>query len=244
MLSMKLALAAALLLCQALSAAKAQPSDLAEPPKAIQELAARIQGKSAGEVRAAIIERFGNTPRNVGSGVRIEVWQLPEGVLRFHPDVGPTFLNSNTKQKFWLLRTNNSVASNVLQSYEMLTLADPANHGSQSWLGNLEFGSNSTYRFIDSDQNLDHRAAQTENFFIRHPVGTVEVHYVGSTTPDTRLESVKEGAIVAHLAFTSDDHKHTATFSITSSEQKRRLVFGANKPLSFYMDTGWQSYWE
>ena len=64
-----------------------------------------------GEVRAAIIQRFGNAPRNVGSGVRIEVWQLPEGSLRFHPDVGPTFLDSKTKRQFWLLRTSNSVAS-------------------------------------------------------------------------------------------------------------------------------------
>jgi hypothetical protein len=240
---MKPALVASLLLCLALPAIKAQPANVSELPQAIQELAARIQGKSPAEVHAAIIKRFGAAQRNVGSGIRIELWHLPEGELTFHPGVGPTFSNSTTKQRFWLLRTTNPVASNVLQSYEMLTLADPANHGSQFWLGNLEFGSNSTYRFIDSGQNLDHRAAQTENFFLRHPSGIVEVRYVGSNTPDTELESVAEGTTVAHLVFTSSDHKHTATFFITSSERERRLVFGADEPLSFHMATGWQSYW-
>lgn len=224
-----------LLLCSA--------ADAGELPKAIQELAASIQGKSREAVRAAIIERFGATQRNVGSGVRIEEWSLPEGVLRFHPGIGPTFLDSRTHRHFWLLRTSNPAASNILQSYEMVTLADPTNHGSQYWLGDIGFGSDSTYRFIDSGQHLDHRAAQTENFFILHPSGTVEVRYVGSTTADTPLESVKEGDVVAHLVFTSDDHEHTATFFITSSERKRRLIFGADKPLSFYMDTGWQNYW-
>lgn len=243
-LTMKPTLVAVLLLCSVLSVTNAQPSSLAELPKAIQELAVSIQGKSPAEVRAAIIERFGAAQRNVGSGVRIEVWTLPKGLLRFHPGVGPTFLDSKTQQHFWLLRTNNPAASNVLQSYEMLTLADPENHGSQYWLGDLGFGSNSTYRFINSGQFLDQRAAQAENFFILHPSGTVEVRYVGSITPDTRLESVKEGAVIAHLVFTSDDRRDTATFLITSSERKRRLVFGADKPLSFCMTTGWQNYWQ
>jgi hypothetical protein len=240
---MKPASIAALLLCIALSVESAQPSNLLEPPQAIQELATRIQGKSPTEVRAAIIERFGAARRKFGSGVIIEEWDVSEGVLRFHPFVGPTFLDSKTNQHFWLLRTNNPAASNILQGYQMFTRAGPTNHGSQYWLGELEFGPRSTYRFIDRRQNLEHRATQTENFFMLYPTGTVEVHYVGSTTPDTRLELVGEGTTVAHLTFTSGDRKHAATFFVTSSARERRLVFGADKPLSFYMDTAWQNHW-
>jgi hypothetical protein len=223
---------------------RAQPPDITDAPKSIQELAASIQGKDSKEVRAAIINRFGVALRDVGSGVRIEVWRLPEGVLKFHPFVGPTFLDQKTSQYFWLLRTRNHVAANILQSYEMFTLADPANHGTSSWLGDLEFGSDSTYRFIDSNQFPDQRTAQKQNFFMLHPVGSVEVHYAESISADTLLESVEEGKTVGNLVFTSSDHKHTATFSIASSERDRSLEFKADKPLSFEMATGWQNYWQ
>lgn len=125
MLSMKLASIAALLLCIALSVEGAQPSDLLEPPQAIQELATRIQGKSPTEVRAAIIERFGAARRKFGSGVIIEEWDVSAGVLRFHPGVGPTFLDSKTNRHFWLLRTSNPAGSNILQGYQMFTLPIP-----------------------------------------------------------------------------------------------------------------------
>lgn len=76
-----------------------------------------------------------------------------------------------------------------------------------------------------------------------HPAGTVEVRYVHPVAAETLLESVVEGTTIAHLVFTSKDSKHHATFSITSSERSRRLVFGADKPISFYMDSGWRNFW-
>jgi len=238
---MKRALVATFLLCFALPASQAQTSGISEAPAAIQELAASIQGKYPEEVHAAIVARFGAAKRDVGSGVRIEEWQVAGGLLEFHPNVGPTFLDAKTGQRFWLLRTSNPAAANILQSYEMVTLADPANHGSQFWLGNLTFGPESTYRFIDSGANLEHRAAQIDNFFMLHPDGTVEVRYVGSTKADTLLESLAEGSTVARLVFTSG--AHSATFSVTSSARERRLAFKADEPLSFELHTGWKKYW-
>jgi hypothetical protein len=243
MRTMKTVLLAGLLLFLAPPVLRAQTPNISEAPKVIQELAASIQGKRSDGVRAAIIERLGSAQREIGSGYRIEEWDVPEGVLTFHPATGPTFLDLKTKKYFRLPRTSNPAASNILKSYEMFTLPDPTNHGNQFWLGNLKFESNSTYRFIDSGQNLNQRAAQAENFFMLHPAGTVEVRYVAPITRDTVLESVGEGATIARLVFRSADHKHTATFSITSSERARRLVFAADKPLSFYMDTSWKNFW-
>lgn len=240
---MKTALLAIVLLRIALPVARAQAPDISNAPKAIQELSASIQGKRPDEVRAAIIERLGPAQRDVGSGYRIEQWDTADGVLTFHPATGPTFADPKTKAYFRLLRTSNPAAANILQSYEMMTLPDPTNHGTKCWLGNVKFRPNATYQFTHSGQFPEQRAAQTENFFMLHPTGTVEVRYVAPITSATLLESVAEGTTIAHLVFSSADHKHQATFSITSSERARRLVFGSDKPLTFYMDTSWKSFW-
>lgn len=44
-----------------------------------------LQGKSSDEIRTAIIDRFGPPTRNVGSGLRIDQWEIAGGVLTFHP---------------------------------------------------------------------------------------------------------------------------------------------------------------
>ena len=212
-------------------------------PEAVEGLGASIQGKAPAEVRGEIIKRFGTNQRNIGSGVRIEAWQLPEGDLIFHPLDGPTFTDAKTKRKCWLIRTNNPAGANIWQSYEMFTLADASNHGNQYWLGALDLRPDGTYRFTDSDLFSDQRADQAENFFILNPRGKVQVLYEKSTTAETPLESLEEGVAVARLMFTSSKNNETATFSIASSEQDRRLTFAADNPLSFAMATGWQSYW-
>jgi hypothetical protein len=240
---MKSALIAVLLLLAPLSLA-AELTGISDAPKDIQALAAAIQGKGSDEIRGEIIRRFGAIQRNVGSGIRIEVWHLPEGDLGFHPRVGPTFIDAKTRRHYWLIRTHNPVAVNIWQSYEMVTLPDRANHGSQYWLGNLEFGSDSAYRFVDGGQFLDQRTAQDRNFFLLNPQGTVQVQYTEMITADTLLESLPEDTTVASLIFTSADREQTATFFIASSLQGRRLAFAANKPLSFAMTTGWHSYWQ
>jgi hypothetical protein len=213
-------------------------------PEAIQALAVKIQGKAPAEVRGEIIRRFGSNPRHIGSGIRIEAWQLPEGVLVFNPLVGPTFTDAKTKRQCWLIRTTNLAGTNIWQSYEMFTLPDASNHGNQFWLGNLDLSSDETYRFSDSDQFPDQRSNQAENFFMRRPRGKVHVQYEMPTSPDTPLESLEEGVVVARVIFTSSEDNETATFSIASSEQDRRLVFRADTPLSFSMAPGWQSYWQ
>ena len=224
---MRTAFLAIVLALAAQANSRAQAPDVSAAPKAVQDLAAEIRGKSPDETRAAIIARLGPAKRNVGSGFRIEQWDLPGGVLTFHPRTGPTFAERKTGKNFHLVRTKNPAGTNILAGYEMTTVPDPKNHGNCFWIGNLSFGPGPAYRFVDSGQNTSFRDAQGQNFFMLHPAGTVEIRYVAPTTADTLLESLAEGATVAHLIFTSADKKDHATFSITSSERSRRLVFGA-----------------
>jgi len=234
-------IAALILFAAALSVA--QPTNAANLPQDIQALEATIQGMSPDEVRSEIFRRFGANQRNVGSGIRIEVWDLPEGRLRFHPLAGPTFEDAKTRRNHWLLRTKNPVASNLWRSYEMFTLADPALHGSQFWLGNLQLGSDSSYRFTDSGQFPEQRAALTANFFMLNPAGTVQVDYPHLVTADTLLESLAEGACVARLTFTSADRKHAITYSVTSSANDRRLTFASGLPMDFAVTAVWKNQW-
>lgn len=221
----------------------AQVPQLTGAPEPIQKLAADLQGKPAQEVREEIITRFGPAQRNIGSGFRIEQWDLSEGVLTFHPIVGPSFKDQAGKL-FRLMRTTNPVGKNILDSYEMTTLPDPDNYGNRFWLGNVKFGADGSYLFVDSKQHAEHRTNQRGNFFIEHPEGTVAVRYPEGITADTLLESLPEDTMVARLEFLSADGKNKATFSIKSSERARTLTFSAESPLSFAMDTSWQNYWQ
>jgi hypothetical protein len=220
-----------------------QAPHIAEAPRSIQELAAGIQAKSPTAVRDTIVERYGRPKRDIGSGIHIEQWDTSGGVLTLNQNTGPTFFDVTTQRCYHLLSTTNSVDLNLLQSYEMSTLPDPANHGTMFWLGNLEFDSGTTYRFKESGQVQNPRALQIENFFIRCPVGKVAVRYGDNVSPGTLLETLPEGATIAHLIFTSPDGKDQATFSIISSERSRRLQFGGDKPLTFAMDTVWKRFW-
>ncbi len=240
---MRTALLTLVLILAAQAIAPAQAPDISDAPKAVQDLATEIRGKSSDETRAAVIARLGPAKRNVGSGFRIEQWDLPGGVLTFHPGTGPTFAEKKTGKNFHLIKTRNPAGANIFSGYEMTTVPDPKNHGNTFWIGNLKVGRGHGYHFVDNGQNTSFRSAQDQNFFMLHPAGTVEVRYVAPTTADTLLESLAEGATVAHLIFTSADKKAQATFSITSSERSRRLVFGAEKPLPFAMDTGWKNFW-
>jgi len=221
----------------------AQAPQLTGAPEPIQALATGIQGKSPGEVRQEMITRYGPAPRDIGSGLQIEQWTLYGGVLTFHPLVGPTF-SDKAGRLFWLIRTTNPVGKNIVDSYEMFTLPDSENHGTRFWLGNVKFGADGSYRFVDSGQHVRHRANQRGNFFIEHPEGMVTVRYPEGITADTLLESLPEDTIVAHLEFLSADGNAKAAFSIKSSKRARILTFSADTPLSFALYTSWRNHWQ
>lgn len=223
--------------------ARAQAPIVDDAPESIRRIAAVIEGKRPDDVRAEIIRRLGEPHRDVGSGARIEQWDLPEGVLTFHPGSGPTFADAKAGKIIRLLQTRNPAGSNTLTGYEMTTTPDLRNHGTRFWLGNLKFGRDASYRFTDSGQHPGKRDGQSGNFFMLHPIGTVEVRYEAPVTADTLLETLAEGAVVARLTFTSADRGSRVIFSIRSSERGRTLSFDAEQALPFMMSAGWKSYW-
>ena len=74
--------------------------------------------------------------------------------------------------------------------------------------------------------------------------GAVEIQYAADVAEDALLEALPTGSVVAWLHFRTGDGAARQTFTITTQEPARRLVFGASTPLSFEMDKGWDSYWE
>lgn len=222
---------------------KAQATPPAELPKEIRELAAGIRGKGPDEVRAAMEKQFGPPQRNVGSGVRIGQWDVAGGTLTFHPLSGPVFTDPKGKTRHRLLRTRNPAGDNLLRGYEMTTRPDPAHHGTRFWLGNVKFGPGAAYQFTDSGANQSQRGGQENNFFLLHPAGTVEVRHEEKVTPETLLETLPEGAVVARLTFTANSGAK-ATFSIACSEQGRCLTFEGDQALPFCMDTSWKNFWK
>ncbi|MBL8516258.1 MAG: hypothetical protein JNM76_04725 [Betaproteobacteria bacterium] len=221
--------------------AGAQAPRMSNAPKLVQTLAAGIKGKNPEQVLAILVGQLGPPTRDTGSGLSIPQWDMSDGVLTFHPLTGPVFFEPKTKTHFRLLQTRNRVAANILGAYEMATLPNAA--GGSFHLGRLEFRPNSTYQFTDSGQHPGQRSAQAENFFMLHPTGTVEVRYPAPVKPDTLLESLSEGAIVAKLIFTSANGKHQAAHLIASSERARRLHFAADTPLPFQMSASWANFW-
>ncbi|MCC7433480.1 MAG: HEAT repeat domain-containing protein [Methanoregulaceae archaeon] len=218
--------------------------DLSEAPKEIRELAAALQGKRREEVRDVIVQRLGPPHRHIGSGFRIEQWDLPSGVLTFHPMVGPTFTTSKTKTTFWLMRTMNPVRPSLLGSYEMTTLSDSKNHELQYWIGNVDVTGDLTYRFRDSGQCLDHRQGQAANFFMQHPSGNVMIEYNSpAVTEGTLLESIAKPTVIARMKFRSADEDHHLALLVKTDRSSRTFSFESEKPLCFVLEKQWKSYW-
>src|SRR5712692_9280930 len=77
-------------------------SHLSEAAKAIQDLAKAIQSKNAAQIRDIFIHRYGPS-RDAGfSGPDVELWDVAEGSLWLHPQMGPSFAPKESKT-IWLL---------------------------------------------------------------------------------------------------------------------------------------------
>ena len=176
-------------------------------------------------VRAAIISRLGPPQRNVGSGLRIEQWDIAGGALTFHPYRGPTFSDPKTKKTLYLLPTANPVQVNLLQTYDMTTLPDPTNHRTRFWIGTLKIGTDQTYQFVESFQHIHEPRLHTETFFLRHPMGKVAIRYANSISSGTLLETMPEAFPLARGVFQERHHMESfaALFEESLSRKEMRI---------------------
>jgi len=208
---------------------------LADSPTSIQRLAKELQGKRGGEVATAIIKQFGSAARDVGSGVSIQQWDVESGVLTYSG--GLASFRANGGNVVWLTATvNKALLALTEDTFEMYTPAEPQ---MKYWLGNLHLNPDSTYEFVDSGQSLDHRAGQTQNFFLQHPGGRFEIHFAPGCTGDTVLERLADGTILCSVTFLSANGGPQVSYDIIVYANERRLAFSAKKqPLIFLMDKG------
>jgi len=195
--------------------------DLQNAPN-IEALLPELQGQSPEEVRALIIRRLGPPTRDVGSGLQIEQWDVDGGVLTFHPLTGPTF--EKNREVIHLISTDNPAALCLFGSYEMVTRPE-GRYGMKYWLGDVSLSAD-RYTYTDSRNFLEHRDKQGNNFFMLHPNGMVQVKYSSGVTPETRLEDLRDGSLVA----------------IVTNRTSMFLAF-EGKEMQFQMEKDWENYW-
>jgi hypothetical protein len=229
----------ALLSAGVLSVLPSSSAAQAQQASAIDALVPEIQGKRPADVRALIIERLGPPARDVGSGLRIDEWDVDGGVLTFHPVIGPTFDKGEVHR--WLIHTNNPAALCLFGTYEMRTVPEEL-HGTTYWLGAVALSRNLRYRYTDGHQNLDQRAKQHDNFFMLHPIGRTRLAYARGVTPQTRLEDLPDGSLVATVTFVARRRRASKTYRIVASRTEMRLAF-ESEAMPFQLDKAWVNYW-
>jgi hypothetical protein len=208
----------------------------------VEALTRDIQGKEPDEVRSIIVRRFGPPARDIGSGLRIEQWDVAGGVLTFHPLSGPDFAKDGVSTR--LIRTTNLAEDCLFGSYEMMTLPDVANHGARYWLGNVTLSVDGRYRYEDSGQNSAHREDQGDNFFMLYPGGTARVEYADGVAPRTRLEDVATDMRIATVTFTAQDGRTSRAYDIVAYRSRMLLTVESAEPMPFQMHKYWVNYWQ
>jgi hypothetical protein len=212
-------------------------SPASDLPAPVEQFKAQIADMDAHQVLEAAVAQFGKASRNVGSGLSIPQWDIAGGVLTVHPLVGPTFRKAG--RTTWLIPTSNPAQENLLQDFEMTTLPDPKNHGTQFWIGTVRITREGTYRFVDGGSNHRDRGDQSSNFFMTHTEGRVEIVWDHGVHAQSHLESLGQRQI-ARLRFTSKDGDARLECGVSSSAESRRLSIIAS---SFEMNAGWLHYW-
>ncbi len=208
-------------------------------PEAVKQLASSLKGKGPAEAGKVIHKALGEPARMVGSGVRIEQWDVAGGSVTYNPIAGVSFVAGGKSVS--LIETHNRIDQNVIDSYEMTT---PPTRGTRYWMGNLELRKDGSYQFTDSHQNLDERKSSGPCFFVTHPTGRYELRISQNLEGSPLLENVPAGSEVCKLKFTPSDGGKSMTYTVTSDPVTRRLAFGGPNAVAFRMDRGWSNVWK
>ena len=208
-------------------------------PQSLDGLEGEIQGKQPDEVRELIIRWLGPPRRILGSGFRIEAWDVDGGVLLFHPASGPSFEKGG--KRVWLMHTVNPAGLCLYGHYEMTAKPEPP-YGMQYYLGDLYLAWDSSYIFSFTPARTEGRKSQADNFFVLHPRGRVEVRYASGITVETRLEDVPDGILVATLTFVAGPSRSAKVYRILADHTGRMLRF-AGESMPFELNKGWVNYW-
>lgn len=205
-------------------------------PASVQKLAHALV-RSQPKERSAICHRIlGKPTRDAGSGLTIWQWDFPEGTLSVteqFPD-SPLF-RLKSGRLIYLIPTNTPVAKSLQAEHEMFAPM-PKYKGMSAFIGVLDLALEGTYTFTDSGTNLEHRAGQKRNFFMKHPTGRYTVTYAKGIGPKTTLESLAAKAVVAKLTFEANGGKSKVAFDVACDPDLRRMRFSGPAPRPFNLE--------
>lgn len=185
------------------------PTRLKSAPFSVRILAAALPGKPWWLMRLAFMARFGRADRDIGSGVYIEEWDLPEGMLRLSEGRGPLFFEKGSGQLMPLLRTVNPLEACLLNTSCDVRL------GRGYYAGNLKLRPDSTYS-RDGQFVAPASVATPRSFLLEHSVGRVEIHYAAGITPGSLLEEIPDGTTVAVMEFLPEDGRAGISVQVIS----------------------------
>lgn len=212
------------------------PAGLRAAPPSVRSLAASLPGKPWWLMRAGFMLRFGTPDRDVGSGVYIEEWDLPEGTLRLHSGFGPTFTAKSTGQTMSLLHTANPVGV-CLQASFSLRFGPREHYG-----GTIELRPDSTY--IHDGKFFALSGVPRPGFsLLDHPVGKFRLHLGGRVTAETLLETLPDGTVIAHIEFQPEDGSPETAGRIVADHLLRGLRLESVKPGEVFSGIApWKDY--
>ncbi len=237
----------ALIFTPANSISSASRADDMDVPISIRDLITEIQGKSPDEVTSIIHKRFG-PGHDIGSGFRIELWDIDGGVLCYSPPNSPTYKKAG--KAIWLLKTTNYLGANLNSSFEMTSLPTKQNHN-EYWMGDLKLRPNKTYqfKFPDDDKEPSHTGnpdvdkSWRVNFLRLYTKGKVSVRYADQMTSKTLLENVPDRAKVAEITLTSMDGRQKESFDVVNWTTARMLFLINVRIPGFQIWKAWDNNW-
>jgi len=198
-------------------------------------LAREMHGLGLPAARDLIQRRFGPANRDVGSGERVEQWDVGGGVLQLNI-LGVAFTSGDASTR--VNRTTNLAGECVIGSYEMFPLTG-------SYLGTVTISAGGSYHYEPSNSWDRDAPGQQGNFFMLHSDGIARIDYADGVGPDTRLEdiAIADGQRLARVVFTASDGSSTSPFNVIVTPSAMMLALKPDVSAPFTLTKCWVNYW-
>jgi hypothetical protein len=195
-------------------------------------------GQKQDEIEKAIVERFGLAARHLGSGVDIQEWDVESGT-RMYGFGGLVSFQPKAGRWIWVTETVSKALPTIAATDYGFQMTTRPERRTKYWLGNVTLRPDTTYEFLDSNDNLYHRANQAQNFFIKHPRGRFEIQFAPGCTADTVLDRLPDKTLLCRLIFSPIDGGTGATYDIIAYQNERQLDFEGKRPQVFLLEKSW-----
>lgn len=220
-------------------------------PPAMAALRAELADLPAARALTTLEARLGPPTRDEGSGVVLPVWERADGTVRYLVSSGVVFVDRGGRTH-WLTRTLTTARANLVRSFEVATLPDPANRGTTTFVGTLDVtadGGSLRYRYTAARPGPP--ALGDSFFFAAHPAGTMRLAWSAGVGDDTPLGRDGDGdgdgdTVLGTVSFVGDGGSQGAeaelAAEIRSSAAGRTLQLVA-PALGATLSAPWRGAW-